>query len=178
MMSSRRSFCLCRPALWNWQARARLGRVTVTLHDAHMAQGRVPCHAELQMQRQPESCSEPDSIDRCVRGFLRPLPLPGPRPSFRSARAGHCAGVRTQSRRRGAGRGTDGTRYLGCGTRLLHLSPPARAEAAQQHDRVVDDARVAAGRGASWRRHACRGRRAAGSHAHPPSPFAPRELAA
>lgn len=101
----------------------------------------------MQMQRQPE----PDSIDACVASSVSP-----------SAR-------RTRRNHEGAGR--RGTRAIWgvCMCARNETAPlvgpplagPGRAErAAQQHDRVVDDARASRqGGGASWRRrHAGAGR--------------------
>jgi hypothetical protein len=101
----------------------------------------------------------------CVQCFLRlrPLPLPG-RPAGRQVRA-QCRRTNAITKARGRDRGRDICLGRGCGTRLaaplvarsprLVRRPGARSGAAQQHDdRVVDDARRAAGRCASWRRHA------------------------
>lgn len=146
MSSHRRSFC---PASRSLRARsARLGRVTVTLHDAHMASsGRVPC-----------KCSGNLNPIRSMRAWLPPcLRPPGVRNAITKARGGE-------------GRAIWGVCVCARnGTAPLvgpPLAGPGRAErAAQQHDRVVDDARASRqGGGASWRRrHAGAGRAVGGS---------------
>jgi hypothetical protein len=125
---------------------------------------------------------------------LRPLPpAPAPRPSDPPGRPSTVPAY--ERNHEGAGEGRDAIRYLVGGVRneaaplvaprARLVRRPARARsAAQQHDRVVDDARVAAGAGrimAPACMHAGAGRAAAGSHAHAhlPHPHSrPRERAA
>jgi hypothetical protein len=131
MSSHRRSFC---PASRSLRARsARLGRVTVTLHDAHMASsGRVPC-----------KCSGNLNPIRSMRAWLPPcLRPPGVRNAITKARGGE-------------GRAIWGAWGVQ-GTGLLHLSAPrspARGERSGRHSSMIVSSTTRARRGRAGAHH-------------------------
>jgi hypothetical protein len=138
-----------------------------------MAQGGVPWHAALPVLSPIDACLPP------------PAPGGGPPPASRERAWPLCRRTKAMKEQGGAGGGRDiWGEDLGGGTRLLHLSPPRAprspprssepagpgresGRAAQQHDRVVDDARRGRRGSASWRRHAERGRARAGGISSP-----------